>query len=157
KQGGAVTYVHPGMVDQFDGASARELPVDLALGQVDTMDVLSNNDEMPCMRMYYRLLNRGFRLAISAGTDSFTNVADHYTPGGGRVYVHSTGELRYDDWVADYKRGRTFASNGPVIELTVDGKEPGDDIRFPAGSKQQVRVRASLRSQVPVERSELVI
>ena len=36
KQGGAVTYVHPAVAD-FDGlggAGARELPVDLALGQV---------------------------------------------------------------------------------------------------------------------------
>ena len=86
KQGGAVTYVHPGMKPNYEelgGAGAHELPVDLALGQIDAMDVMSNNDEIACTELWYKLLNCGFRLGISAGTDSFTNVADHYTPGGG--------------------------------------------------------------------------
>jgi hypothetical protein len=160
KQGGAVTYVHPGMQPNYEslgGAGAHELPVDLALGQIDAMDVVSNNDEIACMKLWYRLLNCGFHLAISAGTDSFTNVSDHYTPGGGRVYVHAGNELRYDDWVTSYKHGRSFASNGPVITLTVDGKEPGDEITFPAGSSQKVRIRATLHTQVPVDQFEVVV
>jgi TolB protein len=139
------------------GVGARELPVDLALGQVDAMDVMSNGDEIASMELWYRLLNCGFRLAISAGTDSFTNVADHYTPGGSRVYVHSGRDLRYDEWVAAYKRGRSFASNGPIVSLTVNGKEPGDEIRFPARSTQKVRLRATLHTQVPVDKFEVVV
>lgn len=160
KQGAAVTYVHPAVVPTFEGVGgvgARELPVDLALGQVDAMDVMSNGDEIASMQLWYRLLNCGFRLAISAGTDSFTNVADHYTPGGSRVYVHSGRELRYGEWVAAYKRGHSFASNGPVITLNVSGKEPGDEIRFPAHSSQKVRVRAALNTQVPVTKLEVVV
>jgi hypothetical protein len=160
KQGGAVTYVHPAVVPTFEGVGgvgARELPVDLALGQVDAMDVMSNGDEIASMELWYRLLNCGFRLAISAGTDSFTNVADHYTAGGNRVYVHSGRELRYEDWVTAYKRGRSFASNGPIVTLTVDGKEPGDEIRFPAGSNQKVRVRATLHTPVPIDKFEVVV
>jgi TolB protein len=140
KQGAAVTYVHPANSTDFatvGGAAARELPVDLALGQVDAIDVVSNADEISSMAMWYRLLNCGFRLAISAGTDSFTNVADHYTPGGGRVYVHSGAPLRYDDWVASYKQGRSFATNGPMIFLTVDDKEPGRGTALPGGCLPQ--------------------
>src|SRR5438477_7294879 len=121
------------------------------------MDVLSNNFEDVSMELRYRLLNCGFRLAISAGTDSFTNVADHYTVGGSRVYVHSGRDLNYEEWVAAYKRGRSFASNGPTITLTVDGKEPGDEIRFPARSTQKVRVRSTLHTAVPVEKFEIVV
>jgi TolB protein len=160
KQGGAVTYVHPAVMPTFEGVGgvgARELPVDLALGQVDAIDVMSNNDEIAAMQLWYRLLNCGFRLAISAGTDSFTNVADHYTAGGSRVYVHSGRELHYGEWVAAYKRGRSFASNGPTIGLTVDGKEPGDEIRFPASSTKRVRVQAMLHTQVPVDKFEIVV
>jgi hypothetical protein len=160
KQGGAVTYVHPAVLPTFEGVGgvgARELPVDLALGQVDAMDVMSNNDEIAAMQLWYRLLNCGFRLAISAGTDSFTNVADHYTAGGSRVYVHSGRELHYDEWVAAYKRGRSFASNGPTIVLSVDGKEPGDEIRFSAGWTKRVRVQAMLHTQVPVDKFEIVL
>jgi TolB protein len=160
KQGGAVTYVHPAVVPTYEGVGgvgARELPVDLALGQVDAMDVMSNGDEIASMELWYRLLNCGFRLAISAGTDSFTNVTDHYTAGGHRVYVRAGRELRYDEWVAAYKRGRSFASNGPVLALTVDGKEPGEEIRLPANAAQKVRVRATMHTAVPVERFEIVV
>src|SRR5439155_682156 len=66
KQGGAVTYAHPGYGADLERASARELPVDLALGRIDAMDVLSNNPEDVGMELWYHLLNCGFRLAISA-------------------------------------------------------------------------------------------
>jgi hypothetical protein len=160
KDNAAVDYVHPGMVPNFEqlgGAGAHELPIDLALGKVDAMDVLSNNDEIASMTLWYRLLNCGFRLAISAGTDSFTNVQDHYTPGGGRVYVHTGSPLRYDDWVREYKRGRSFASNGPVIQFTVDGHEPGDDLQFAPGAHHALRVKAVLSTQVPVDKFEIVV
>jgi hypothetical protein len=160
KQGGAVTYVHPAVAPNFEnmgGVSARELPVDLALGEVDAMDVISNVDELAATEIWYRLLNCGFRLAVSAGTDSFTNVADHYTPGGGRVYVHSGSPLNYGEWVRAYKQGRSFASNGPVVSLTVDGKEPGEEVQFPAGARPRVRVKAQVETQLPLDRVEVVV
>jgi hypothetical protein len=160
KQGGAVDYTHPALTTDFDtigGAGAKELPVDLALGKVDAMDVVSNNDEIASMELWYKLLNCGFRLAISAGTDSFTNVADHYTPGGGRVYVHSGERLRYDEWIANYKRGRSFASNGPVIFFTVNGHEAGDELAFDSGARQKVRVKATVRMRVPLDTVEIVV
>jgi hypothetical protein len=160
KDNAAVDYVHPAMVPNFEelgGAGAHELPVDLALGKVDAMDVISNNDEIASMAIWYRLLNCGFRLAISAGTDSFTNVADHYTPGGGRVYVHAGSPLRYDAWVREYERGHSFASNGPVIQFAVDGHEAGDDLQFAANSKHTVRVKAVVTTQVPVDQVEIIV
>jgi TolB protein len=78
-QGGAVSYAHPGMAPNFEAASMKELPVDLALGQQTAMDVLSNNDEAATTEMWHRLLNCGFRVAMSAGTDAFTNVVDRPT------------------------------------------------------------------------------
>jgi hypothetical protein len=155
-QGGAVTYAHPGYATAFDGFSARELPVDLALGEIDAMDVMSNNPEEIAMENWYRMLNCGFRLAISAGSDSFTNVADHYVPGGHRVYAHVEGPLSYEAWLAAYKKGRSFATNGPMLELNVNGKQPGDEIRLPPGS-HQLNVKLAVRTYVPVDRVELVV
>jgi len=157
KQGGAVTYAHPGYAPTFEGASARELPVDLALGQIDAMDVLSNNFEEATTELWYRLLNCGFRLAISAGTDAFTNVADHYTPGGGRVYAPAGERLNYAEWIRNYKRGRSFATNGPILMLAVNDSEPGDEIRLPAGKPQTVRVKCEVRSQLPLDKLEILV
>jgi TolB protein len=156
-QGGAVTYVHPGYGANLDRASARELPVDLALGVIDAMDVISNNPEEVAMELWYRLLNCGFRLAVSAGTDAFTNVADHYTPGGGRVYAQTDGPMDYAKWIAAYKRGRSFATNGPIIRFTLDSHHPGDELTLPAGAKQTLRLRADVRSQFPLDTVDVII
>ena len=155
-QGGAVTYAHPGYAPTFEGASCRELPVDLALGAIDAMDVFSNNPEEVAMELWYRLLNAGFRLGISAGTDSFTNVADHYTPGGHRVYALTALPLRYEDWITAYKQGRTFATNGPMILLKVNGQYPGSDLKLAAG-KHSLKIDVSVQSHLPVSNTELVV
>ena len=139
----------------YENASVGELPVDLALGQIDALDVFSNSDEIGTMGIWYGLLNCGFRLAVSAGSDSFTNVADHYTPGGGRVYVHSGERLNYNEWVGGYKRGRSFATNGPMLFFTVNGQGPGAELQL---GKESPRVRVSARvvTQVPIEKIEVV-
>ncbi|MBK9170582.1 MAG: CehA/McbA family metallohydrolase [Bryobacterales bacterium] len=156
RQGGAVTYAHPGYAPTLEGASARELPVDLALGQIDAMDVLSNNPEEVSTVLWYKLLNAGMRLAVSAGTDAFTNVADHYIPGGGRVYAWlPERKLTAEAWVAAYKRGASFATNGPMLFLDVDGRRPGDTVDLPAPGT--VPVRVTVRSEVPVDRLELIV
>jgi TolB protein len=154
-QGGAVSYAHPGMVASFERASIKELPVDLALGHRTAMDVLSNNDENATTEMWYRLLNCGFKVAISAGTDSFTNVADHYTAGGGRVYVQSGARYDYAAWLKAYREGRSFASNGPVISLKVNGRTPGDEIKL--DSPGEVTVEAAVETQVPLDKVELLV
>jgi len=154
-QGGAVSYAHPGMAANFEGASIKEMPVDLALGHRTAMDVLSNNDEKATTELWYRLLNCGFRVPISAGTDAFTNVADHYIAGGGRVYVHTGPRFDYQTWLKGFREGRSFASNGPIVSLKVDGKEPGDEIRL--SSPGEVTVEASVNTQVPLDNIELLV
>ena len=154
-QGGAVTYAHPGYSATLDGMSMREAPVDAALGVIDAIDVLSNNPEEPGMELWYRLLNSGLRIGISAGTDAFTNVADHYIPGGGRVYAHVNGALNYDEWLRAYKHGRTFATNGPMVWLRVNGREPGDEVKLAGPGKVSIDVK--MLSAVTGEKVELIV
>ena len=157
KQGAAVTYVHPTMAPNFEATGIKELPIDVALGQVDAIDVISNADELAAMELWYRLLNCGFHLAASAGTDAFTNVADHYAPGHGRVYVFTGNGMRYDEWIRNYKRGHSFASNGPVILFTLNGKDPGEEVAVTEGPMQRFRVKAIVNSQVPLDRVEVIV
>ncbi len=154
-QGGAVSYAHPGMAATFEAASIKEMPVDLALGHRTAMDVLSNNDENATTELWYRLLNCGFRVPISAGTDSFTNVVDHYVAGGGRVYVLTGPRFDYAAWLEGFRKGRSFASNGPVISLKVDDQLPGGDIRI--DSPREVVVQATVSAQVPLDKVEVLV
>ena len=157
QQGGVASYAHPGYNFTADPQtmSARELPVDLALGSVDAMDVMSNSNEDAATSYWYRLLNTGLRCAISAGTDSFTNRRHHWIPGGQRVYVHTGDSLNADDWVENFRKGRSFATNGPILRFTVNGKLPGNELELTSGDR--IKVEASATSLVPMKRLEIVV
>jgi hypothetical protein len=132
------------------------LPVDAALGLVDYMEIVSFSEPLTSAWVWYRLLNAGFRISAGAGTDAMTNFASLRGPVGlNRVYARLDGPLSRERFHAALKAGRTFATNGPLLELTLDGRAIGDEIALPAGGGR-LQLRARLRSYVPVERFELV-
>ncbi|PYV07566.1 MAG: hypothetical protein DMG07_28290 [Acidobacteria bacterium] len=147
-QGGVVTYVHPGLPSEY--------PVDIALGAADTIDVMCQGDEERNTADWYRLLNCGFRCPISAGTDCFLNIPYHLIAGAGRLYVQTGGALGYDRWIDGYLKGRSFASNAPLLTFTVEGHAPGEEVRAPAGPLR-VRIRAEAVSHVPMAALEVVV
>ena len=100
------------------------------------------------MEVYYRLLNCGFRLPVSAGSASGVKAAPL---GYNRVYVRLREPFGYESWFRALKAGRSFATNGPMLFLTVDGKEPGGAVR---GGR--VRIRAEAVSPTPLDRLEVV-
>ncbi len=157
EQGGVVCYTHPAGKPGIPVGPhlAREFPIDLALGAVDALDVLGNGNEEGACWMYYRVLNCGLKCTASSGSDSRMDVMRHAVSGGGKVYVQVEGPLTYAKWIAGYKAGRTFVSNGPMLFLEVEGRGPGGEIRVEQGAKMRVRARA--QSLVPMGRLELVV
>jgi len=148
-QGGHVNYTHPAAnaKDPYLSAySGKSLPVDVALGKIDSLDI--NWSYEPTLSLWYRFLNCGFRVPASAGTDCFLNRIRSRLPGIDRAYVKIDGPFTYDAWVKGLKAGRSFVSNGPILDF-----EPGGSVRGPA----TVTVKASASSQVPIDRFELVV
>jgi hypothetical protein len=47
-----------------------------------------------------------------------------------------------DAWFGAFRRGRTFTSSGPMVELQVDDALPGDEIRLNADKELRIRARA---------------
>jgi len=159
-QNGLSGYVHPFDPPAPDPASSdpltNSLPVDVALGKVDYLEVLGFSDHLTTAGVWYRLLDAGFRIPAGAGTDAMTNFASLRGPVGmNRVFVHSGALLTYRGWLTALKAGRTFVSNGPLLSFTLNGREAGDEITLPAGVHQLV-ARVSFRSIVPVEHLEIV-
>jgi hypothetical protein len=105
------------------------------------------------MEVYYRFLNCGFRLAASAGSASGVKAAP---VGYNRVYVKLNGPFNYERWFRALKEGRSFATNGPVLFLTVDGAEPGGLLRFPEKKPRRVRIHAEASSLHPMDRLEVL-
>jgi hypothetical protein len=156
-QKGTVSYTHPAsnLDSPYDGAySAKGLPVDAALGRVDTIDVMGSGYDAG-LRVWYRLLNCGLRLPAAAGTDVFLNRIPSYPPGWGRCYVRLTNSLSYSEWMNGQKAGRSFVTSGPVLDWSADGRESGQIIRFDGPSL--VRVKARISSQFPIKSLELIV
>jgi TolB protein len=169
-QGALVGYVHPfdDMPDpQAPGTLTDELPVDVALGKVDYYEVVGFSEHRTSAAIWYRLLNCGFRPTAAAGTDAMANFASMRGPVGmNRVYVltASAGTVspptedaeRRDRWLAGLRAGRTLATNGPLLGLTVAGQPPGTQIAVPAG-RSGLKYTGFMRSVVPVDHLELVM
>lgn len=158
EQHALVGYVHPldWIIDpEKEKALSFALPVDVALGKVDYLEVVSFADHRSTADAWHRLLNLGFRLPAAAGSDTMTNYASLRGPVGlNRVYL-ATKDRSAEGLGKALKQGRGFATNAPLLGLLVDGKMPGDTLKLKAGQRR-VRVEAAVRSIVPVADIELV-
>lgn len=160
EQGGLAGFPHPylGAVDTPSGVGADLIPVDVALGLGDFYDVASlYSDENRSTDVYYRLLNSGFHLPATGGTDNFSDVWRDPPPGADRTYVHVRGALTLGSWLDGIRHGHTFASTGPIVLLDVAGHEPGDRIELEKGAPDSVHVRAEAMSIAPMDSLVIVV
>lgn len=160
RQGGLFGYVHPfdsdPDPDDTTVALTNGLPIDVALGKVDYFEVVGFSDHLATSRVWYRLLNCGFRLPAGAGTDAMTNFASLRGPlGTDRVYVQSGLPLDRARWYAALKAGKSFATNGPLLQMTLGGMGVGGVLALPAGT-HRLPVKVTLRSIVPIDHLELI-
>ncbi len=154
-QQGVVNYTHVAQNPNdpyLNPYTGKGIPIDVALGKIDTLDI--NASYAGTVPLWYRLLNCGFRLPASAGTDTFLNRIASRLPGADRVYVKLNGPLSYDNWIAGLKAGRTFVSNGPILEITADSSGPGDTLTLQ--TSRAVQIKATATAQFPLDKVELV-
>jgi TolB protein len=161
-RGALVGYVHP--FDDYPEPLLKphepltmELPVDVALGKVDYMEILGFSDHRATTRVWYQLLNLGYRIPAAGGTDAMANYSSLRGPVGmNRVYARvPDGEVTPEKWMAALKAGRTFATNGPLLGFTLGGAQIGDELQFDA-AQPRVQFSVRLRSVVAVDHLELV-
>jgi len=162
-QDALVGAVHP--FDEVPEPSAKpaqritdELPVDVALGKLDYMEIVGFSDHKSTAAVWYRLLNLGFRLTAGAGTDATANYAAPIRGqvGFDRVYVWvPVLPLNLKEWMDGIKKGRTFATNGPLIEFKLGDEIVGGELRF-AAAQAAVPFIAKMRSVVPMDHLEVV-
>jgi TolB protein len=160
EQHALVGYVHP--YDTFpdpakDATITHELPVDVALGKVDYIEVLGFSDHKSTAAVWYRLLNCGFRLPAAAGTDAMANFASLRGPVGlNRVYAEvPNGPLNIESWLSSLKQGHTFATNGPLLGFILGSQQAGGELHLPPG-ETKVKFSGWLRSIVPVDHLEVI-
>jgi hypothetical protein len=89
-------------------------------------------------RQYYNWLNCGIRMGVSGGSAMGVMAVPL---GYSRVYVRVDGEFTPTAFWKALKEGRSFATSGPVLQLLVNGRSPGDEIRLKKPTKVEIGLR----------------
>jgi TolB protein len=159
-QGGLAGFMHPYQsAPRTPAAAASTLTaMDVALGLGDYYDVGALwSDELGSASFYYRLLNAGFRIPATGGTDQFSDVFRDPPAGSDRTYARVEGPLTMQSWMEAIRRGRTFMTTGPLLFFTVDGHEIGDEISLPVGAPAALPVKAEAISITPIDSLQILV
>lgn len=128
---------------------------DAVLGSVDFWEI--SNGFIYNTENWYRLMNCGIFLPITAGTDLPNSpFRDAWQPmfGSIRTYAETGGDLSFDRFKEAMSKGRSFISGGPLIDFRVNDLRMGDTLHLPKDGGE-ITVRAALHS--PIELKELVV
>ncbi len=102
---------------------------------------------------YYDYLNLGFSLTAAAGSD----IPWGSMMGEVRTYVHTGPEFDVDAWFQSLGRGQTFVTNGPMLELLVEGQLPGSHIEKEAGEKVTITGKVFGHPKIGIPESLMLI
>jgi hypothetical protein len=97
-----------------------------------------------------RWLARGERLTATGGSDSHGSPG--HAPGYPRTYTQAA---RAEDLAPELRAGRAFVTNGPLLELRVDDRGPGETVTAQAGKPLRVELHVLAPSWMRVETLEL--
>ena len=157
-QGATVGYVHAfgGEDDPLDGnlGGAKGFIVDAALGTTDAVEW--SGASRAGFYPLYAVWNNGLRITATGGEDSISNLHRSKLVGSVRTYVHTgTRGLEMAAWFEGLRAGRAFVSSGPLVELTIDGQMPGEQVTLPSDGGT-VEIVGRVQSITPLDRLFLV-
>jgi hypothetical protein len=116
-------------------------------GKIDAQNIFDGGTHGSFKDSFYRYLNAGVRVPFSTGTDWFQYDFS-------RVYCDMRSDLTVKSWLDALSAGRSYITNGPLLEFEVDGKSLGNTVALrKAGT---VRVGARALGRVDFGRIELV-
>ena len=157
--GATVGYAH------FDGSMTHStLPMDLALGSIDFLEVFQFG--VLKTEPWYEILNAGFRVTGVAGSDFPANLPrarpwPRAIPllGPERTLVKVDADRdgsAYERWAEGVRGGAAVVSNGPLLDLTINGRGPGAVVNWVENSTEVKAVAEAWFSR-PLERLELIV
>ncbi|HVU86363.1 MAG TPA: CehA/McbA family metallohydrolase [Pirellulales bacterium] len=118
-------------------------------GRIHANNIYDGSERGSYRDTYYRYLNIGLHVPFSTGTDWFIYDLS-------RVYVETdpARPVTPTEWLERLAAGKTYITNGPLLEFTVDGQPIGSTIELAKSGALSVRARAVGRSDF--KRIELV-
>ena len=163
KRGGIAGYAH--QAESFHGY--RGLTLDGLRGKVDILELLQYCVSGTPLHTdhYYHLLDLGFPLTATAGSDFPWCGHDHeHGPpertariGNARFYTYLNQPFSYAVWKAGVSAGHTFVTSGPILDFRVNKALPGDRLNLKKGEHLTITAEAEGDpAQMPLEVLEIV-
>jgi hypothetical protein len=76
--------------------------------------------------------------------------------GYNRVYVHLDGPFSHGAWWRGLGAGRSFVTNGPILLVRANGRDPGHVFQSPGGDKVTITMDVQVRGDDPLEALEVI-
>ncbi|MGH9720588.1 MAG: CehA/McbA family metallohydrolase [Bryobacteraceae bacterium] len=152
-QGAVAGYVHAfgGNNDPLRGnlGGAKGFAVDAALGTIHAVEWSSSG--RGTFVPLHHAWNNDLRIAAVGGEDANTSLHHHTMIASVRTYAYAGKQFTAATWIDAVKQGRTFFSNGPLLEFKVDGRIPGETVNLP-GPGGTVTLEGKVWSWLPLTR-----
>ena len=159
--GGVSGFAHQGM--SFHGY--RGMTMNVLRGKIDFLELLQfcvANGPIHTEH-YYRFLDLGFRLTALAGSDfpwcgRGSRAGQRSSKiGDARFYTYAGDGFSFESWFEALKAGRTFATTGPIVELTVNGERPGGAVDVTKGATVKISAEAfGHDTEIPLRDLEII-
>jgi hypothetical protein len=116
-------------------------------GRLDAQNIFDGSIRSSYKDSFYKYLNAGLRVPFSTGTDWFLYDFS-------RVYVPVDGDVTARNWLAGLRAGKSFITNGPLLEFTAGAARIGERIDLDRAGL--VPVSAKAMGRIDFRRLELV-
>ncbi len=152
-QGATVGYVHAftGESDPLEGTlgGGKGFMVDAALATTDAVEW--SDAARAGFYPLYAVWNNGLRVTATGGEDSISNLQRSKLIASFRTYVHTGGAgMDMEAWFTALREGRAFVSSGPLVQLTINGQQPGEAVALPIDGGELL-LRGRVQSITPLE------
>jgi predicted metal-dependent phosphoesterase TrpH len=156
---GRLGYFNTYQLDLESAAFARE-HFDTSFDVLEVMNgPILHSSNLWVIKDWLHLLNRGYYFPLVASSDSHS--IDRDEPGYCRTYVMYEGEegdnLNWEALAIAIKKGRSFASNGPLVEFKVNGKYHSGDFFTATEGKAEVWIKVQSAPWVAVDEVRLIV
>ena len=160
-QGGYAFHAH--------GGYGLEIYADAALGTVHGVELLQFGVYRGIgLEDWYHMLNAGYRFPCIGASDfpacRFLGDCRTYvwtgnkTAGNDKTKFSAENRPKFDEWFKGAADGQSFVTTGPMLQLEVNGKRPGETITVDRGGKISATIKARVRSDItPVSKLDVII
>lgn len=129
-------------------AWGMESTPNIVQGNVHAVNIFDGGTRSSYEDSFYQYLNAGYKTPFSTGTDWFQYDFS-------RVYADVKSPLSTSTWLDSLRAGRTFITNGPLLDLRINHKTIGDQLKL-SKEKNQITIRATGKGRIDFERLELI-